>query len=184
MDKTGTITEGKPRVIDRAFRSRARLRQDVLAYRGCDRQSLHTSTRPSRGSSRRGVESNLRFGSELQSQNRTWSGSHYCGTTAYFVGNHRLAHELGVCSEKLETKLAEIEADAKSVVVVGHRPHADCRGEVLGVLTVGDAIRPNAAEAVRLSSRYRHSQGCHAERRQHPHRKRNRETGWHRRSSG
>lgn len=69
---------------------------------------------------------------------------------AYFVGNHRLAHELDVCSEKLETILVEIEADAKSVVVVGHRPHADCKGEVLGVLTVGDAIRQNAAEAVRL----------------------------------
>jgi Cd2+/Zn2+-exporting ATPase len=69
---------------------------------------------------------------------------------AYFVGNHRLAYELGVCSEKLETMLAEIEADAKSVVVVGHRPHADCKGEVLAVLTVGDPIRPNAAEAVRL----------------------------------
>jgi Cd2+/Zn2+-exporting ATPase len=69
---------------------------------------------------------------------------------AYFVGNHRFAHELGVCSEKLETILAEIEADSKSVVVVGHRPHADCNGEVLGILEVGDAIRPNAAEAVRL----------------------------------
>jgi Cd2+/Zn2+-exporting ATPase len=69
---------------------------------------------------------------------------------AYFVGNHRFAHELGVCSEKLETMLAEIEADSKSVVVVGHRPHADCKGEVLGILEVGDAIRPNAPEAVRL----------------------------------
>ncbi|HEY5791722.1 MAG TPA: HAD-IC family P-type ATPase, partial [Chthoniobacterales bacterium] len=49
----------------------------------------------------------------------------------------------------LETVLAEIEAGAKSVVVVGHRPHAGCAGEVLGILTVGDAIRPNAAEAIR-----------------------------------
>ena len=69
---------------------------------------------------------------------------------SYFVGNHRFAHELGVCSERLETMLAEIEADSKSVVVVGHRPHANCKGEVLGVLTIGDAVRPNAAEAVRL----------------------------------
>jgi Cd2+/Zn2+-exporting ATPase len=68
---------------------------------------------------------------------------------AYFVGNHRLAHELGVCSDKLEARLAGIESQAKSVVIVGHRPHADCAGEVLGILTVGDAIRPNAAEALR-----------------------------------
>ena len=35
------------------------------------------------------------------------------------------------------------------MVVVGHKPHADCLGEVLGVLAVGDAVRPNAAQAVR-----------------------------------
>jgi Cd2+/Zn2+-exporting ATPase len=68
----------------------------------------------------------------------------------YFVGNHRFAHERGICSEKLETILVEIEIDAKSVVVVGHRPHSNCQGEVLGILSVGDVIRPNAAEAVRL----------------------------------
>ena len=67
----------------------------------------------------------------------------------YFVGNHRFTHELAVCSEDIERKLAEIEAQAQSVVVIGHKPHGDCKGEVLGVLAVGDAIRPNAAEAVR-----------------------------------
>jgi Cd2+/Zn2+-exporting ATPase len=66
------------------------------------------------------------------------------------VGNHRFAHELGVCSTKLESMLAGIEEDGKSVVVVGHRPHPNCEGEVLGVLTIGDAIRPEAAKAVRL----------------------------------
>src|SRR4029078_12940318 len=69
---------------------------------------------------------------------------------SYFVGNHRFAHEQGVCSEKLEAMLARIEADAKSVVVVGHRPHAECQGEVLGILSIGDAIRSNAAQAVEL----------------------------------
>jgi Cd2+/Zn2+-exporting ATPase len=71
------------------------------------------------------------------------------GGHAYFVGNHRFAHELGVCSDRLEAQLAEIEAEAKSVVIVGHRPHAECAGEVLGILAVGDAIRPNAAEAIK-----------------------------------
>ena len=67
----------------------------------------------------------------------------------YFVGNHRLAHELGVCTPEIEQRLAEIEAEALSVVVVGHKPHAACAGEVLGILAVGDTIRPHAADALR-----------------------------------
>jgi Cd2+/Zn2+-exporting ATPase len=68
---------------------------------------------------------------------------------AFFVGNHRFAHELGVCSEAIERMLSDIEAQAQSVVVVGHRPHGDCAGEVLGILAVGDTVRPGAADAIR-----------------------------------
>ena len=53
-----------------------------------------------------------------------------------------------MCSPEIEKQLAEIEADAQSVVVVGHKPHEGCKGEVLGILAVGDAIRANAAEAI------------------------------------
>jgi Cd2+/Zn2+-exporting ATPase len=66
----------------------------------------------------------------------------------YFIGNHRFTHELAVCSDEIERTLAQIESDAQSVVVVGHKPHADCKGEVIGILAVGDAIRPNASDAI------------------------------------
>ena len=62
----------------------------------------------------------------------------------YFVGNHRFTHELAVCSEEIEKILARIEEEGESVVVVGHKPHADCPGEVLGIIAVGDTMRPNA----------------------------------------
>jgi Cd2+/Zn2+-exporting ATPase len=67
---------------------------------------------------------------------------------AYFVGNHRFAHELGVCSEDIEARLGAIEANGQSVVVVGHRPHDGCKGEVLGIIAIGDTLRPNAKAAV------------------------------------
>jgi Cd2+/Zn2+-exporting ATPase len=67
----------------------------------------------------------------------------------YFVGNHRFAHELGVCSDDIEARLAAIERRGQSVVVVGHRPHDDCAGEVLGIIAVGDAVRSDSARAVR-----------------------------------
>ncbi len=148
VDKTGTITEGKPRVLD------------VIAFDGAPAVDIlriaaaidtHSTHPIAQAVVRHAQESKLTFNIADNYKAKPGRGAEATiGGHAYFVGNHRLAHELGVCSEKLETMLAEIEADAKSVVVVGHRPHADCKGEVLGVLAVGDAIRPNAAEAVRL----------------------------------
>jgi Cd2+/Zn2+-exporting ATPase len=67
---------------------------------------------------------------------------------AYFVGNHRFTHEIGVCSEDLERRLAVIEAKGQSVIVIGHRPHGDCKGEVLGIIAVGDIVRSTAQAAV------------------------------------
>jgi Zn2+/Cd2+-exporting ATPase len=148
VDKTGTITEGKPCVLN------------VIAFDGAPAVDIlriaaaidaHSTHPLAQAVVRHAEESKVTFDPAENYKAKTGCGAEATiGGHAYFVGNHRLAHELGVCSEKLETMLAEIEADAKSVVVVGHRPHADCKGEVLGVLTVGDAIRPNAAEAVQL----------------------------------
>ncbi len=66
----------------------------------------------------------------------------------YFVGNHRFAHELGVCSLEVEGILASIEEQALSVVVVGHKPHDEHKGDVLGILSVGDKLRTNAVKAI------------------------------------
>jgi Cd2+/Zn2+-exporting ATPase len=45
--------------------------------------------------------------------------------------------------------LAGIEEQSQSVVVVGHKTHADCADEVLGIIAVGDTMRPNAPDAIR-----------------------------------
>jgi Cd2+/Zn2+-exporting ATPase len=44
--------------------------------------------------------------------------------------------------------LALIEAQGQSVVVVGHRPHGRCNGEVLAIIAIGDTLRPNAKAAI------------------------------------
>jgi Zn2+/Cd2+-exporting ATPase len=148
VDKTGTITEGKPRVLD-VIAFDGTPAADILRIAAAiDAHSIHPLAQ---AVVRHAEKSKVTFEIADNYKAKTGRGAEATiGGHAYFVGNHRLAHELGVCSEKLETMLAEIEADAKSVVVVGHRPHADCKGEVFGILAVGDAIRPNAAEAVRL----------------------------------
>ena len=148
VDKTGTITEGKPRVFEVLPFNSVQAADVLRIAAAIDTHSTHPLAQ---AVVRHAEELNVAFYPAENYQAKTGRGAEATiAEHSYFVGNHRFAHELGVCSEKLETTLAEIEADSKSVVVVGHRPHANCKGEVLGVLTIGDAVRPNAAEAVRL----------------------------------
>ena len=60
----------------------------------------------------------------------------------YFVGNHVMAHEFGICTPEIEQYLDTIETKAMSVIVLGHRPHDNCKGEIIAVFAVGDEIRP------------------------------------------
>ena len=147
VDKTGTITEGRPRVTQ-VLPFGGKSEADVLRIAAAiDAHSEHPLAKAVvEAAQQRGIE----FPRATNYQARTGRGAEgEADGHAYFVGNHRFAHELGVCSEAIEKTLAEIEARALSVVVVGHRPHGSCVGEVLGVLAVGDTIRPNAAEAIR-----------------------------------
>ncbi len=147
VDKTGTITEGRPRVTQ-ILSLGGKSEADVLRVAAAiDAHSEHPLAKAVvEAAQQAGVE----FPRATNYQARTGKGAEgEVDGHAYFVGNHRFAHELGVCSEAVEKMLADIEARALSVVVVGHRPHADCKGEVLGVLAVGDTVRPNATAAIR-----------------------------------
>jgi Cd2+/Zn2+-exporting ATPase len=147
VDKTGTITEGRPRVTKVVPVNSSDEAEIVRIAAGIDTHSEHplaVAVVAYAG------ERNVRF--QRSEEYQAFSGRGAEGSIAghrYFVGNHRFAHELGVCTPEIEQRLAEIEAAAQSVVIVGHRPHADCAGEVLGILAVGDAIRPHAADALR-----------------------------------
>ncbi len=146
VDKTGTITEGKPRVT-KVIALNSKTEADILRIAAAiDTHSEHPLAQAVVAYAN---EKKVEFprGENYQAQSGRGAEAVIDGHP-YFVGNHRFTHELAVCSPDIEKQLAEIEADAQSVVVVGHKPHADCKGEVLGILAVGDAIRANAAEAI------------------------------------
>ena len=147
VDKTGTITEGKPRVLEVLPVGAITPEQILRVAAAIDTHSTHPLAE---AIVRYTEEQSVEFKPAENYQAKTGRGAEATlDGHAYFVGNHRFAHELGVCTPELEAMLAKIESQARSVVVVGHRPHADCAGEVLGVLAVGDAIRPNAASAIK-----------------------------------
>ncbi len=147
VDKTGTITEGQPRV------------QQVIPWNGKSEEEIlrvaaaidtHSEHPLAQAVVKHAEEKKIQFPRSDNYQSKTGRGAEaQLDGHLYFVGNHRFAHESAVCSDELEKKLAEIEAQAMSVVIVGHKPHQDCQGEVLGILAVGDTVRANAAEAIK-----------------------------------
>lgn len=146
MDKTGTITEGKPSV-SRVQLFKAATAQEMLRIAAAI--DIHSDHPVAQAVLRYAREQNVDFPSAEKYKAHQGRGAEaWLEGHEYFVGNHRFAHELGVCTPELEAILEEMEMQAQSVVVVGHKPHDGHAGEVLGVLAVGDTIRPNVLAAI------------------------------------
>jgi Cd2+/Zn2+-exporting ATPase len=147
VDKTGTITEGKPQVQGVEMLNQKSEQEILRVAAAIDDHSSHPLAKAVVDHAKaRGVT----FPRAENYQARSGRGAEgILEGHAYFVGNHRFTHELGVCSEEIERRLAAIESKGQSVIVVGHRPHDNCAGEVLGIIAVGDTVRPHAVEAIR-----------------------------------
>jgi Cd2+/Zn2+-exporting ATPase len=146
IDKTGTLTEGTPRVLEVIALNGRQEAEIVSIAASVDSHSSHPLAQAvvayADSTNVPALES-VNYQSSLGRGAQAEINGH-----PYFVGNHRFAHELAVCSESLEQTLHEIESQARSVVVVGHIPHLGCRGEVLGILAVGDNVRGTAKNAI------------------------------------
>jgi Cd2+/Zn2+-exporting ATPase len=148
VDKTGTITEGKPQVVA------------ITPLNGMAENEILRLAAAVNGHSGHPIAEAIVAAAHVRkiavppaSEFQSVTGQGARGVVdghRYFVGNHRMAHATGVCSAEVEAVLAEIEALGQSLAVVGHLPHDACRGEILGVLAIADVIRPEVADALRL----------------------------------
>lgn len=116
LDKTGTITHGKPvqtdaKVLEPVFEGRAQALAASLGER---------SDHPvSRAIAQFGREQGLAL-SEVDDF-AALAGRGVRGTIAgevYHLGNHRLVEELGLCSPELEAQLDALERQGKTVVLL------------------------------------------------------------------
>jgi Cd2+/Zn2+-exporting ATPase len=146
LDKTGTLTTGQPKVL-RVITMNGKTEGEILRIAAAiDTHSGHPLARAVLSAAEEQQVAIARGTSYLA---RTGRGAEaHLDGHEYFVGNHRFNHELGTCSPEIEKMLGEIEKQGQSVVIVGHKPHANCAGEVLGILAIGDPIRPHAKEAL------------------------------------
>lgn len=156
VDKTGTITEGVPQVIE--FKTWGEFEEQEL---------IKIATSIEKLSSHPLADAVVRYATKKEilpvavENSQIVQGKGIFATIAghdYFLGNHRFTHELGVCTPELESYLQTLEERAMSVVVIGHKPHDSCGGEVLGVFGIGDKIRDNAKVAIQEI----HQAGCRA----------------------
>ena len=146
VDKTGTITEGKPQVLGVELFGTATQADVLSAAAAIDEHSAHPLAKAVVAHAKAQQVTYQRASNYQARSGRGAEG--VINGHAYFVGNHRFAHELGVCSAAVESRLTTIEEKGQSVVVVGHRPHDACKGEVLGIIAIGDTLRPNAKSAI------------------------------------
>jgi Zn2+/Cd2+-exporting ATPase len=146
LDKTGTITVGKPVVTDTLSVAPGDKAQLL-------RQAASLATRSDHPVSNAVVA----YWKKQQAADKLLQVTDFEALTGrgvkgkingemFFLGNHRLAHELGVCGADVEAKLEAFERDGKTAVVV-------CSATApLLFLAVADTIRETSVEAIERMS--------------------------------
>jgi Cd2+/Zn2+-exporting ATPase len=138
LDKTGTITEGKPRLVSKealvAGEQGAPAEDIAAALAG---QSDHPVSRA--------IAQGLPASTLAVSDFKALAGRGVqarIGGTDYALGNHRLIEERGQCSPALEARLKTLEEAGRTVTML-----ASPAG-VLALFAVADTIKPSSREAV------------------------------------
>ncbi len=142
IDKTGTITSGKPAVTD------------TIALAGDEQGLLHLAASLAHRSDHpvsaavvaytvAYLKDEIDFADVADFEALTGRGVR--GTiagTLYYLGNHRLIHELGICSTGLEAQLDALEKNGKTAVVLATAQ------QPLLIVAVADTVRPGSAAAI------------------------------------
>ncbi|MFN9068100.1 MAG: heavy metal translocating P-type ATPase, partial [Bdellovibrionales bacterium] len=146
VDKTGTITEGLPKVVSEKTLGSSKTEEFMQVALSLEKQSNHPLAKAvvEFCESKHATDSPVSNHKVIPGKGVEGSiGSHH-----YFAGNHKLAHELNVCSPEVEKYLQTLEDQAQSVMIVGHKPHAGCEGEILGILGLADKPREGVGQAI------------------------------------
>ena len=137
LDKTGTITEGRPKVTD------------VVPLQGSREELLRIAASldaPSQHPVARAITEAWAGQLAPVSDFKSLTGRGVEGVVdgrKMILGNHRLAEERKVCSPETEAALAELESQGKTAIVLAD----DTR--VLGVIGVADRPRETSIDAIR-----------------------------------
>jgi Zn2+/Cd2+-exporting ATPase len=141
FDKTGTLTLGDPVVVD-VQPSEGHTREELLALAA----AVETRTGHPVGDAvaARARAEGIAFQPADDVTVFPGRGAQgHVGGRLVVVGSHRLFDETGRCNHRLDGALAQLESEGRTAVLVG----IDGEPDAVGILGVGDGIRPEAAEA-------------------------------------
>lgn len=140
LDKTGTITHGKPVQTDfELLADESRERCAIVAASLAGHSDHPVSLAILQAADGLGIpHESVEHFSALPGQGvrGVIEGKTYC------LGNHRLVHEISHCSPELEVRLTSLERQGKTVVVL-----ADDR-EVLALFAVADTVKDSSRAAI------------------------------------
>lgn len=138
LDKTGTITEGKPKLV--AFES---ITPDE------PQQRVQQLAKSLAARSDHPVSKAIYQGLPVQPQDvdafEAVAGRGVQGVIdghPYILANHRWIEERGQCSAQLEARLADHEEAGRTVTILANRDR------VIGLFAVADTIKPSSIEAI------------------------------------
>ena len=145
MDKTGTITEGRPSVVEVVQKSDFSKKFDFSVLQlaaSVEIASEHPLARAIVEAAQEQELELLEF-DEFEAVTGRGVQATIAGQTI-LTGSPRFVREQGVDLAELEADLTRMQGEGKTAVVVAHDKTA------LGLIAITDAIKPDAAEAVAL----------------------------------
>jgi Cd2+/Zn2+-exporting ATPase len=141
MDKTGTITTGKPSVVEVVPMSGHDERELLEIAVSIEARSEHPLARALVSyATSRGVTPVPAEGVQIM-QGKGATGSF--GGRSYWLGSHRLLEERKQEEPAVHEKLTALAATGRTVIVVGDEGH------VCGFIALADTVRPGAVAAIR-----------------------------------
>ena len=140
MDKTGTVTEGKARVVQiLGLNGRSDMELLQLAA-SAESRSEHPVSKAITNRAEQEKIKLLPVDSFQALPGKGLKAKVNGGNLV--IGNHALFEELNLCDESIHTKLEQIENANQTAVLVGNEK------ELLGILSIADSIRPQAKTTI------------------------------------
>lgn len=141
LDKTGTVTNGKPSLTDTIRLETAAEKTDPVHIAvALAARSDHPVSRALVAGFKGGAGALPAVADFSALPGRGVTGT--VDGVSYTLGNHRLIHELGVCSDALEAQIDALEGQGKTVLLLTDGVR------VFVLFAVADTIRAGSSEAV------------------------------------
>lgn len=141
LDKTGTITQGKPVVTDLVALSGEQKDGLRLAATLAGRSDHPVSTAVSVHWKSPSETGPLDEVTDFEAITGRGVKGRICNQ-GYYLGNHRLIEELGICNAATEEALNKLEADGKTAVIICSETTP------LAVIGVADTVRETSRQAI------------------------------------